>query len=56
MYFLLKMGMLVAGTVPWPLCISQENSTTVHGAYMWGGAVMGWGGVGMVAFLALAHM
>ena len=39
-------AMLVAGTVPWPLCILQENKCP------------GWrvGGVGMMTFFALAQM
>ena len=30
--------MLVAGTVPWPLCVSRNNGEK------WGGGWVGWGG------------
>ena len=72
-----KMGifqpaMLVAGTVPWSLCILQENrcpwwwvgwgwwrSLHLHTCDMlrnWSGNGLGWVGLGMMTLLALGHM
>ena len=49
--------MLIDGAVPWPLCISQENKTTVPIQCVGRGADGSWGGgVGWYLFLALAHM
>ena len=66
--------MLVAGTVPWPLCIFPENRcrswwggvgwvgdddvlcTCTHVTCYATAGVVGWGGLGMMTFFALAHM
>ena len=70
-----SMAMLVAGTVPWPLCIFPENRcrswwgggvgwvgddnvfcTCTHVTCYATAGVVGWGGLGMMTFFALAHM
>ena len=74
---LFSWAMLVAGTVPWPLCIFPENKCRSWwgGVVGWGwvgdddvlctcthvtcyatAGVVGWGGLGMMTFFALAHM